>query len=200
MSKVKIIAMYALIVILGASTGTLWANNASKDDALSEAVSVISKRNEDIKELQKQSDELIEKNKKIHEENVKLDKENKDLKELANELQKDLDDVASRYINLEATAYTALCSTGCIGITKTGYNVKNTVYYKGMRVVAVDPNLIPLYTVMEIQYSDGSKEKVIALDTGGDIKGHRVDILVKTKGKARNFGRQDVTVKVLEWG
>lgn len=108
--------------------------------------------------------------------------------------------VSKKTLQLEATMYTAFCDTGCIGITATGVDVSNTIYYKGYRVVAVDPNVIPLNTVMEIEYANGVREKVIAVDTGGAIKGHKIDILVGSKQEALNFGRQGVTVRVLDWG
>lgn len=102
-------------------------------------------------------------------------------------------------MTVEATAYVALCDTGCIGITKTGYDVRETIHYEDMRIIAVDPNVIPLYSIVEVD----TGEKVfaaIALDTGGDIKSRRIDILMSTTEKAWEFGRRDVEVKIIEWG
>ncbi|ATO28937.1 hypothetical protein RA13_13765 [Bacillus atrophaeus] len=100
-------------------------------------------------------------------------------------------------INVVATAYTAFCSTGCIGKTKTGYDVSNTSYYRGKRIIAVDPSLIPLYSLVEVSYKGGTFQ-AYAIDTGGDIKSNRIDILMNTKSEAKTFGRQQASVKVLE--
>jgi 3D (Asp-Asp-Asp) domain-containing protein len=98
-----------------------------------------------------------------------------------------------------ATAYTAYCNTGCIGVTRTGIDVSDTTHYKGFRVIATDPSVIPLYSEMIIHY-DGGSFKAIAVDTGFAIKGSRIDILVSNKDKAWNFGRQEVQVEITKWG
>ncbi len=99
----------------------------------------------------------------------------------------------------EATYYTAFCNTGCIGITASGYSVKDTIYYNGKRIIAVDPRVIPLYSVVEVKTPYEIFEAV-ALDTGGSIKNQRVDILVSTKKEAFALGRHDVQIRVIEFG
>jgi 3D (Asp-Asp-Asp) domain-containing protein len=99
----------------------------------------------------------------------------------------------------EATAYTAFCDTGCIGVTATGYDVRDTVYSpKGHRVVAVDPDVVPLGSLIEVRLHNGEVFTARALDTGGRIKGRRLDVLMETKEDALEFGRQDVKVRVLK--
>src|SRR5690554_3211015 len=50
---------------------------------------------------------------------------------------------AADWVTFEATAYVALCDSGCTGITATGYDVRNTIYSpKGHRVIAVDPSVV----------------------------------------------------------
>lgn len=102
-------------------------------------------------------------------------------------------------MTMEATGYTAYCSTGCIGVTATGVDVSSTIYHKGKRVIAVDPNVIPLHSVVRVSTGGGSYQ-AIAVDTGGDIKGNRIDILYSNKEAARNFGRRDVEVTILSRG
>lgn len=96
----------------------------------------------------------------------------------------------------EATAYVATCQ-GCIGITKTGVDVRNTQFYEGNRVIAVDPNVIPLGSTVEVTYADGTSFVGTAQDVGSAIQGNRIDILVASEGEALGFGRQDVEVRVL---
>jgi 3D (Asp-Asp-Asp) domain-containing protein/cell division protein FtsB len=161
----------------------------------------------DINKLNKTVDKLNKMNKKVTEEKAKLKKqiEAKKPKKVSKETR-----IASRgssssieakaTFNISATAYTAFCNTGCTGVTATGKNVSNTIYHNGMRIIAVDPSIIPLNSIVVVRLGDGTMFKAIALDTGGAIKGYKLDLLVDNKDKAWNFGRQDVTVKVIEWG
>jgi 3D (Asp-Asp-Asp) domain-containing protein len=100
-----------------------------------------------------------------------------------------------RELTVEATAYVSYCNTGCIGITKTGTDVRNKITHDetGLPIIAVDPSVIPLGSKVEI-----NGKKYIADDTGGAIKGNRIDILVATTdtSKAFDFGRQTLSVKV----
>ena len=93
-------------------------------------------------------------------------------------------------ISVEATAYTAYCS-GCSGITATGIDLKANPYEK---VIAVDPNVIPLGTKVFVE----GYGHAVAADTGGAIKGNKIDIHVPTKDQAYNWGRKVVEVTILE--
>lgn len=105
--------------------------------------------------------------------------------------------VAAKATNFEASHYTARC-TGCSGITATGVNVKNTIYTPdGYRVVASDPRYVPLGTILEITYANGKKIKAKAVDTGGAIKGRKLDVLVASKAEAYELGRVGVQVRIL---
>lgn len=96
----------------------------------------------------------------------------------------------------EATAYVATCE-GCIGITKSGVDVRNTQFYEGKRVIAVDPNVISLGSTVEVTYADGTSFVGTAQDVGSAIRGKRIDILVASEDEAFGFGRQSVEVRVL---
>jgi 3D (Asp-Asp-Asp) domain-containing protein len=96
------------------------------------------------------------------------------------------------------THYVATCK-GCSGITKTGVDVRNTIYYKGYRIIAVDPNLIPLGSIVEM--SDGKTTfKAIAIDVGGGIKSNEVDLLVGSVSEAMKQGKKDYKVKIIRKG
>lgn len=75
---------------------------------------------------------------------------------------------------------------GTNGITATGKKIK-----EGM--IAVDTKIIPLGTRIEIK----DIGIFVAEDTGGRIKGNRIDIYFKTKEEAKEFGRQIIWVRVL---
>lgn len=64
-------------------------------------------------------------------------------------------------------------------------------------VIAVDPKIIPLGSQVMIKYPDGTKEYAVAEDTGGAIKGHRIDIAKWTVKEAYRFGIKPVKVYVL---
>lgn len=83
---------------------------------------------------------------------------------------------------MNATAYHPSDGNG-LGITATGTRA-------GYGTVAVDPSVIPLGTRVYIpQYGDA-----IAADTGGAIKGNKIDLCMETFEECYNFGRQDVEV------
>src|SRR5699024_7446493 len=102
-----------------------------------------------------------------------------------------------RQINVEATAYTAYCDTGCTGVTATGIDVSQSIYHEGRRVIAVDPAVIPLGSEVIVK-AGGQVFEAVAEDTGGDIKGHRIDVLVENVGEAKRFGRQHVSLEVMD--
>ena len=89
-----------------------------------------------------------------------------------------------------ATAYTPNCN-GCSGITATGVNIKSN---PNMKLIAVDPNVIPLGSKVWVE----GYGYAIAADTGGAIKGNKIDILVSSKSAAKNWGRKKVRIKVLK--
>ena len=61
---------------------------------------------------------------------------------------------------------------------------------------AVDTAVIPLGSTVEIRYADGTTERATAEDIGGTIRGNKIDILRSSYGKAIEFGRQDVEIRV----
>ncbi len=73
------------------------------------------------------------------------------------------------------------------GITATGIKVKPGI-------VAVDPKVIPLGTWL---YIEGYGE-ALAADTGGAIKGNKIDLYYESSKDVRNFGRKKVKVYILD--
>jgi len=92
---------------------------------------------------------------------------------------------AGAAFHMIATAYTAGCY-GCSGITATGARA-------GFGIIAVDPHVIPLGTKLYIP----GYGRAVAGDTGGAIRGHRVDLGMNTIAQALQFGRRPITVYVL---
>ncbi|MGM0750832.1 MAG: LysM peptidoglycan-binding domain-containing protein [Bacillota bacterium] len=97
---------------------------------------------------------------------------------------------AVKEITVEATAYTASCE-GCSGTTATGVNLLEN---PDAKVIAVDPNVIPLGSKVYVEgYGYATAE-----DTGGAIKGNRIDVFIPSKDQAVDWGRKSVNVKILE--
>ncbi|KOY79943.1 DUF348 domain-containing protein [Lysinibacillus macroides] len=88
-----------------------------------------------------------------------------------------------------ATAYTPYCN-GCSGISATGINLRSN---SGLKVIAVDPSVIKLGSKVWVE----GYGTAIAADTGGAIKGNKIDVLVQSDAQARNWGRKKVRIKVL---
>lgn len=76
---------------------------------------------------------------------------------------------------------------GTNNITATGKEIK-----EGM--VAVDSKVIPLGTKIEIK----DMGIFIAEDTGGKIKGNRIDIYFDTKKEAKEFSRKGIWVRIID--
>lgn len=78
--------------------------------------------------------------------------------------------------------------------THTGHRTASGVYPKAGRTVAVDKNVIPLGTMIYVE----GYGLFVAEDTGGDIKGKRLDVFVDTKDEAIKLGRKSAKVYLLD--
>lgn len=116
--------------------------------------------------------------------------------EVFTELQEEEEELET--LEMEFTFYTSDCK-GCIGITKWGYDVRDTITYDGMRIIATDPEVIPPHSIVQFEL-EGEILTAIAGDTGGDIKGNRIDLLVETHEEAIELGRQIIPVTILRKG
>lgn len=85
-------------------------------------------------------------------------------------------------LTMEATAY-----------THTG-NMTKTETWPKVGTVAVDPNVIPLGTKLYVE----GYGPAVAEDTGGVIKGMKIDLFMETRLECMKWGRKEVRVKILE--
>lgn len=81
-----------------------------------------------------------------------------------------------------------------------GYGITASGMRARYGVVAVDPKVIPLGTRLYITSVDGSwvYGEAIAGDTGGAIKGNRVDLFFDSYSECISFGRRQAMVYILE--
>ena len=96
---------------------------------------------------------------------------------------------AKRVIVMQATAYDPTAGS------KTAMGTRARV-----GAVAVDPKVIPLGSKLYIESMDGfaSYGYATAEDTGGAIKGNRIDLFYNSNAEANRFGRRNVKVYVLD--
>ena len=88
-------------------------------------------------------------------------------------------------LNVVATGYTP-GDPGCTGITYTGTKASRGT-------IAVDPKVIPFGTKLYIPgYGYG-----VAADTGGAIKGNKIDLCYETRAEALNWSIKNITVYVV---
>ncbi|MEE0945179.1 MAG: 3D domain-containing protein [Clostridia bacterium] len=100
-----------------------------------------------------------------------------------------------RKITVNASAYEPYnCGGDGRGITASGIKAQ-------FGVVAVDPRVIPLGTKLYIESTDDGASwtygYAIAADTGGAIKGNKIDLCYNTRGECIQFGRRSANVYVL---
>jgi 3D (Asp-Asp-Asp) domain-containing protein len=66
-------------------------------------------------------------------------------------------------------------------------------------LIAADPSVLPLGSRVRLEHPGYSGEYVVA-DTGGAIRGRRIDIWTPSAGEAMRFGRRTVKLTVLSYG
>jgi len=88
--------------------------------------------------------------------------------------------------NFEATAYSLHGRTASGAPATTG-------------VIAADPRVLPIGSRVRIEAGTYTGEYIVA-DTGGAVKGKRIDIWTPTSREAMRFGRRTVKVTVLHLG
>lgn len=130
------------------------------------------------KERKIQAQKLAEKRKKELEERAKQEKQ---------QAQSSPKNVSGRTITMRSTAYTSdPAENGGYSTTAMGTAIR-------YGVAAVDPRVIPLGTRLYIEGYGYAR----AEDTGGAIKGNRIDLVFGSKSQSNNWGRRTVRVTIL---
>ena len=86
--------------------------------------------------------------------------------------------------------------------TATAYSLRGrtaTGAAPAQGMIAADPHVLPLGSRVRIEAGSYSGEYVVT-DTGGGVKGHRIDIWTPTARDAMRFGRRAVKLTILELG
>ncbi|WP_147340782.1 3D domain-containing protein [Melissococcus sp. OM08-11BH] len=91
-----------------------------------------------------------------------------------------------RVLTMQSTAY-SYSEAGLTPYTATGIDLR-----QNSRVIAVDPSVIPLNSLVEVS----GYGFAVAGDTGGAIKGNIIDVHFSTVAECLQWGRRTVTVTV----
>ena len=139
---------------------------------------------QEYERLIKSYEELLE----LREELLEL-KEELHNKMIDFEMEEQWFEMEEQWFEMEATAYTDDVESQGKWVGQTASGMKPQV-----GVVAVDPKVIPLGTKL---YVEGYGE-AIAGDTGGAIKGMRIDVFLPDKDSCMKWGRRKVKVWKIE--
>lgn len=180
---------------------------SQKSTKIANLENVIDKKNKQLKKdetvIDKQKEQIKAKDEKLKDKNEELKKLKNDINKKKNKNfknEKKGSDVGGTSIGtFEMTSYIAMCQEGCTGITRSGVDIKNRLTYQGHRIIATDPNVIPLWSIVKIHTKSGSFT-AISLDTGGGINGKEIDFLVSSESEAVQNGRQMVEVEIIRKG
>ena len=131
-----------------------------------------------------------ERKQRLEEEGRNFDEIQKEVEKILN-IQKEQESAVTnqnsgKTMTMEATAY----STAQPGLSR--YTANGTDLHTNPRVIAVDPSVIPLGTKVTVE----GYGTYIAADTGGAIKGNRIDIHFSTVQECINFGRKNVKITI----
>ena len=138
------------------------------------------------KESPKDRDARLAKERKIQAQKL-AEKRKKEQEEKEKQAQSAPKNVSGRTITMRSTAYTSdPTENGGYSTTAMGTAIR-------YGVAAVDPNVIPLGTRLYIEGYGYAR----AEDTGGAIKGNKIDLVFGSKSQSNNWGRRTVRVTIL---
>ncbi len=100
------------------------------------------------------------------------------------------DNGSAKFLDVEVTAYCPchICCGKCDGITSSGKPAQAN------RTIAIDPAVIPLGTML---YLEGIGV-FVAEDTGGAIKGNKIDLFMNDHQQALEFGVRTTKAYILQ--
>lgn len=120
------------------------------------------------------------------------------------EVQEEAPTEYKEVIEVKATAY-CLCKKCCgksednpgYGVTRSGLKI---VPGTGMKVIAVDPKVIPLGSKVYVEGVDGVKTYgyAVAADTGSAIKNKKIDLYMDSHEDTVKWGIRNMKVYVIE--
>lgn len=166
-SKRKVLKLWRIAFIMMTICAILWCANTII--AKSERNAALDR----VETLQEENTELIEQNKTLQESIDKLKKEAAEKEKNEAKSTEAADWISAGTFKVTHYCNCERCQGEYTGTTATG------TAPKAGRTIAVDPDRIPLGSVVKI-----NGQEYVAEDTGAAIKGNRVDIFVTDHGEA----------------
>lgn len=181
---------------------------AAAAQKMQEAQDIVTQSDQELDDKDIEVQRLEEANEQLRNENRTLQGK---LEEARREVSRGSSDDASPTggFDVEVTAYTlseASCSKGtshpAYGKTANGTNLAGHSLYSA-RAIAVDPRVIPLGTRVRISFKDPEMRRFngvyTAVDTGGAIKGNRIDLFAGegAESLAMHIGRRQAKAVLL---
>ncbi|MCM3743679.1 3D domain-containing protein [Sporosarcina luteola] len=188
MRKHIVTLIFTVVLLIGGTTESFAASSTykvKKGDTLYRIAALHKVTVKELKTWNGMKSNVIHPN-----QNLKVVKTAAAQKKVAKTPSRSDDDNVVKEITVSASAYTASCN-GCSGITSTGINLKRN---PDAKVIAVDPSIIALGTKVYVE----GYGYAIAGDTGGAIKGNKIDVFFPKKSEAFKWGRKDVKIKILK--
>ena len=102
----------------------------------------------------------------------------------------------------ESDEATRLSASAPVSYVATAYSLRGRTAsgkYVSKGIIAADPRLLPLGSRVRIEAGSYSGEYLVA-DTGGLVRGKRIDIWTPSTREALRFGRRTVKLTVLSYG
>ena len=103
---------------------------------------------------------------------------------------------------IEASANAGAPLSAPVSYIATAYSLRGRTAsgaYVTRGIIAADPRVLPLGSRVRIEAGPWSGEYLVA-DTGGRIKGRKIDIWTPNSREAMRFGRRSVKVTILSYG
>lgn len=171
---------------------------------ISHSVDIINSDSSSISELENALDNLksllsqLNTDSAINLTNSAIEKANNQIAILIEQLKTPIEEEVS--INTSTTienskATYSMVATAYTGGSLTAMGLKPIRDPNGISTIAVDPSVIPLGSKVYVE----GYGIAIASDTGGAIKGNKIDIYLNSLSECISFGRQTVTVHILAY-
>lgn len=93
-------------------------------------------------------------------------------------------------------------AAGSVAYTATAYSLRGRTAsgkFVSQGIIAADPRVLPLGSRVRLEAGAWSGEYLVA-DTGGAIRGRKIDIWTPSTREAMRFGRRTVKLTVLSYG
>lgn len=197
--NIKIEAIEEINDKLGDDKAKLLDEKQQRDEKIEELILEVNDKVKKIKNLEEEINNLNQKNNELN----NLIKE---LKANSNKSNEDNKRASSRssslngFSNFKATTYSTYANGDKLAGKQWGNKTATGTTVRQGRTIAVDPNIIPLGSKVEIIFGNGFDYLngiYTAEDTGNAIKGNKIDVYLDNYKECIRFGVRNILIKKL---